>query len=188
MSSYRQGLWWQRPPPLLRSVNRDRSHRHRCIENNRGGNNRRPSYRASKRYHSKRPARDGYHPCNNQPRERKFWLAAKKMARARAPRAKCTATWVTRQNISGPNARRARPIKRSRQQRVRKHTTLTTSVTLRVTPQASASTARRWRATNSAKGTVVTRITPTTMTTLLLPSHPCLASKPSAMYYLLKGS
>ena len=64
----------------------------------------------------------------------------------------------------------------------------TTSVTLRVTSQASASTARRWRATNPAKGTAVARITPTTKTTLLSPSRPRLASEPSAMYYLLKGS
>ena len=116
------------------------------------------------------------------------WLATKKTARARAPRAKCTATWVARQNMSGPNARRARPIKRSRQRSVRKHTMLTMSVTLQVTPQASASTTRRWRATNPAKGTEVARITPTTKTTLPSPSRPCLASEPSAIYYLLKGS
>ena len=40
------------------------------------------------------------------------WLAAKKTARARAPHAKCTATRVARQNMSGPNAWRTRPIKR----------------------------------------------------------------------------
>ncbi len=50
------------------------------------------------------------------------WLAAKKTTRARAPRAECTATRVARQNMSGPNARRARPIKRSWQRSVRKHT------------------------------------------------------------------
>ena len=111
-------------------------------------------------------------------------LAANKTARARAPRTKCTATRVARQNMSGPNARRARPIKRSRQQSVRKHTMLTTSVTLQVTPQASASTPRRWQATNPAKGTVVARITLTTKTTLPLPSRPRLASKLSAMHYL----
>ncbi len=110
------------------------------------------------------------------------------MARARAHRVKCIATRVTRQNMSEPNAWRARPIKRSRQQSVQKHTMLTTSVTLRVTPQASASTARRWQATNPEKGTVVARITPTMKTTLPSPSRPCLASEPSAMYYLLKGS
>ena len=49
-------------------------------------------------------------------------LAANKTAGARAPRAKCTATRVARQNMSGPNARRARPIKRSWQRSVRKHT------------------------------------------------------------------
>ena len=49
-------------------------------------------------------------------------LAAKKTARARAPRVKCTATRVARRNMSGPNARRARPIKRSWQRSVRKHT------------------------------------------------------------------
>ena len=49
-------------------------------------------------------------------------LAAKKTARARAPRAKCTATRVARRNMSGPNAWRARPIKRSWQRCVRKHT------------------------------------------------------------------
>ncbi len=54
--------------------------------------------------------------------------------------------------------------------------------------QASASTARRWWVTNPAKGTVVARITPTTKTTLPSPSQPCLASEPSAIYYLLKGS
>jgi hypothetical protein len=115
-------------------------------------------------------------------------LVANKTAGARAPRAKCTATRVARQNMSGPNVRRARPIKRSRQQSMQKHTTLTTSITLQVMPQASASTARRWRATNPAKGTVVARITPTTKTTLPSPSRPRLASKPSAIYYLLKGS
>ncbi len=116
------------------------------------------------------------------------WLAANKTTGARAPHAKCTATRVARQNMSGPNAWRARPIKRSRQQSVRKHTTLTTSLTLRVMPQASASTARRWGATNPEKGTVVARITLTTKTALPSPSQPCLASKPSTMYYLLKGS
>jgi hypothetical protein len=33
------------------------------------------------------------------------WLAAKKMAKARVPRAKCTTTRAARQNMSGPNAR-----------------------------------------------------------------------------------
>ena len=42
-------------------------------------------------------------------------LAARKTARARAPRAKCTAIRVARQSMSGLNAWRTRPIKRSRQ-------------------------------------------------------------------------
>ena len=86
-------------------------------------------------------------------------LAARKTAKARAPRAKCIIIRVTRQSMSGLNAWRTRPIKRSRRRSVWKHTTLTTSVALQVTLQASATTAQRWQATSSAKGTVVAWIT-----------------------------
>ena len=162
----------------------------RChhIDNNRSGNNCRPSYGVLKRYRCECLACDGYRLCNNQPRERKLSAGCKKMARARAPRAKCTAIRVARQSMSGPNAWRTQSIKRSQQQSAQKHTMLTTSVALRVTLQASATTARRWQATSPAKGTVVAWITPTTKTTLPSPSWPCLASKPNTMYYLLKRS
>ena len=43
------------------------------------------------------------------------WLAAKKTARARAPRAKCTTIQVAWQSMSGPNTWRTWPVKRSRQ-------------------------------------------------------------------------
>ena len=47
------------------------SHPCRCINDDRDGNDCRPSYGVSKRYCSERPARNGYRPCDNQPRERK---------------------------------------------------------------------------------------------------------------------
>ena len=55
------------------------SHRCHCIDDNRGGNNRRPSYGASNCYHSKRPAHNGYCPRDNQPtREQKSLAGHKK--------------------------------------------------------------------------------------------------------------
>ncbi len=48
-----------------------RSHRHCCIDDNCGGNDRRSSYGALKRYRSERPACNWYCPHDNQPRERK---------------------------------------------------------------------------------------------------------------------
>ena len=47
------------------------SHSRRCIDDDRSGNDRRPSYGALNCYRSKHPARDGYCPCNNQPWEQK---------------------------------------------------------------------------------------------------------------------
>ena len=58
----------------------DQSHCRCRIANGCGGNNRRPSYGASKRYRSKRPALDGYCPHNNQPREQKSSAGHKKTA------------------------------------------------------------------------------------------------------------
>ena len=51
----------------------DRSHGRRRIDDDRGGEDRR-----SKRYRSERPARDGYCPRDNQPRERKSSAGRKK--------------------------------------------------------------------------------------------------------------
>ena len=57
---------------------RDWSHLHCRIEDNCGGNDHRPSYQTLNRYRSKRPASDGYCPCNNQPREQKSLAGRKK--------------------------------------------------------------------------------------------------------------
>ncbi len=54
------------------------SHCCRRINDDCGGNDCRPSYRASNRYRSKRPARDGYCPWDNQPRKRKSLAGRKK--------------------------------------------------------------------------------------------------------------
>ena len=51
----------------------DRSHGRRRIDDDRSGEDRR-----SKRYRSERPARDGYRPRDNQPRERKSSAGRKK--------------------------------------------------------------------------------------------------------------
>ena len=51
----------------------DRSHGRRRIDDDCGGEDCR-----TKRYHSERPARDGYRPRNNQPRERKSLAGRKK--------------------------------------------------------------------------------------------------------------
>ena len=56
------------------------SHRCRRIDNDRRGNNRRPSYGALNPYRSERPACDRYCPCGNQPRERKSSAGHKKTA------------------------------------------------------------------------------------------------------------
>ncbi len=61
----------------------DRSHRC-CIHDNRDGDDRRPSYGASKRYRGDRPARDGYCPRDNQPRERKSLAGRKKDGRGKS--------------------------------------------------------------------------------------------------------
>jgi hypothetical protein len=70
----------------------DRSHGRRRIDDDRSGEDRR-----SKLDRSERPARDGYCPRDNQPRERKSSAGRQKMARTRVPRVKCTATRVARQ-------------------------------------------------------------------------------------------
>jgi len=158
----------------------DRSHGRHRIDDNRGGEDRRPSYGASKRYRSERQARNGYRPRDNQPRERKSSAGREKDGKGKG--SPCEMHSYSGSGRPAKHEIRPRPIKRSRQRSVRKHTMLTTSITLRVTPEASASTARRWRATNPAKGTVVARITPTTKTILPSPSRPRLASEPSAMY------
>ena len=55
-----------------------RIHRRCRINNDHGGNDRRPSYRASNRYRSERPACDGHCSRDNQPRERKSLAGRKK--------------------------------------------------------------------------------------------------------------
>ena len=55
-----------------------RSHCRRCIDDDRGGNDCCPSYGASNCYRSERPARNGYCPRNNQPREQESLAGRKK--------------------------------------------------------------------------------------------------------------
>ena len=57
---------------------RYRSHRRCRINDNRSGNDHSSSYGASNRYRSKCPARDGYCPRGNQPREQKSLAGRKK--------------------------------------------------------------------------------------------------------------
>ena len=51
----------------------------------------------------------------NSLENRNPWLAVRNTAGVSPPRAKCTATWVARQSTVGPNVRRTRPTKISRQ-------------------------------------------------------------------------